>query len=88
MSGPLSLNLTTGTHTAVAADGYGAPMFVTEDMVVLEVVFWSHVYNTWIVLVRDRTAREWPADGTSREVSVDELAYYGAALEVPHAGQA
>lgn len=72
----ISLNLTTGDRHDVShlAEVYDTPLFITGQIVVCEVVFWSQRFNEWIVLVRERTNRTF--DAGTREVSADELDWY------------
>jgi hypothetical protein len=77
-----SVNLTDPTYTRALADAevaaFDAPLFVTGALVCMEVVFWGARTGEWIVLVRDRTGRAFPAG--FREVAAGELPAYEAAL--------
>lgn len=85
----VSVNLTDGKSRPLSAEEcswFEAPLTIAEQISIVEVVFWGarHIRQTsqgpqqgaWIHLVRSRTARQFPLDGLSVEVSVDELPVY------------
>ena len=76
-----SLNLTDPAFTRQLTGPecvHSAPLFITGALVVVEVIFWSARWSTWIVLVRDRTGRQFPAG--YREVAAGELDDYARAI--------
>jgi len=75
-----SINLTTGEHSDVDPGIYVAPLILEPEGVVFEVVFWSTRFESWIVVVAERTGRTWPPEAKTREVAAPEMDYYRAHL--------
>jgi hypothetical protein len=75
-----SINLTTGERQSVDASMYSTPLFIEAGVVVAEVVFWSARFQSWIVLVRDRTGRTWAPEQQVTEVAAAELDHYADVL--------
>jgi hypothetical protein len=77
-----SLNLTDPSFTRQLSNEecapFAAPLFITGALIVVEVVFWSARWSTWIVLVRERTTRQFPQG--YREVGAHELDHYERAI--------
>lgn len=73
----VSTNLTNGESRWLDDREFGAfetPLIICGAFVIMEIVYFSPVFNGWIFLVREHTTRKIP-DGC-REVAIDELPYY------------